>query len=407
VLKRLFDRNAVLLVICLLSHPAWAQQIPLSASDPVATAPVQFGAFALDPKAALSNLGWDTNVFNDPTDPKQDFTFTITPAVDLWMRTQRGLLTVNGAADLVYFHEYDSQGGVNSRGTAQYEFGFNRLRPYGSARTLNTRDQPGFEIEARVRRYETEFQTGIDVRVASKSSARLNFRQIEYTFAGDEIYNGRPLNEELNRTLKGVNVDWRQRLTALTTWIVRVSSESERFQFEQLRNSDSFRLSSGFELGRFALIRGAAFLGYRHLTPADGGVIPEFSGLTADVNVSYNAPYDIRLGGQLKRDIEYSYESGTPYYVQSSWTTTLTKRVVGRWDVQFSGGQDFLDYQFIVPETIEARTDKIGRFGGGVGYTLGDDVRMAFDVNSYYRSSVRPGRDYGTIRGGFSVTYGY
>ena len=34
-------------------------------------------------------------------------------------------------------------------------------------------------------------------------------------------------------------------------------------------NSNSVRLSSGFELGRLALIRGSAFVGFRKLTPAE------------------------------------------------------------------------------------------------------------------------------------------
>ncbi len=55
------------------------------------------------------------------------------------------------------------------------------------------------------------------------------------------------------------------------------------------RNSDSLRFSSGFELGRLALVRGSAFAGYRRLTPADGGTLPKFSGVTADVDVSYQA----------------------------------------------------------------------------------------------------------------------
>jgi hypothetical protein len=396
----------LVLLFVTVGQPATAQQIPLAVNDPVPTAQWRFGAVAMDPKAGLTNFGWDSNVFNEVEDPKEDFTFTNTPAADLWMRTGRGLLTLNGAADLVYFHTYDSQRSVNSRATGQYEYGFNRFRPYFSARTLSTSEPPGFEIEARVRHYETEFQAGGEVRVGPKTNARLNFRQVAYTFAGDAIYNGRPLKEELNRTLRGSNFDWRQQLTALTTWVVRVSLENERFEFEQFRNSESFRLSSGFELGRFALIRGAAFVGYRKLSAANGGILPEFSGLIADVNVSYTAPYDTRLSVAVDREVEYSYESATPYYLLTSWTTAVTKRVTGRWDVQLTGGRDYLDYRSVIA-AVEARTDTIGRFGGGIGYAVGDSMRLGFDVSSFYRRSDLPNREYGTIRGGLSVTYGY
>ena len=294
-------------------------------------------------------------------------------------------------------------GDSNARG--QYEFRFNRLRPYASASTLNTKQRPGYEIDARARHYETDFRIGTDFRFMSKTTARVEFRQLDYSFAGDAVFAGRALNQELNRTLKGVDVSWRQRLTALTTWITRVSRETERFEFEDARNSDSFRVSSGFELGRFALIRGSAFAGYRKLTPADGGILPEFSGVTADVDVSYTAPTQTRLGAAVEREVQYSYDIATPYYVQTGWTATLTQRVTGRWDAQLSGGRDRLSYQAIDP--ANERQDFVGRFGGGIGYSLRDQVRASFDVNSFYRSSDIRGREYGGVRAGLSVTYGY
>lgn len=385
------------------SQAAYARQVPTD--DPVAAAPIRIGVLGIGPRISLSNLGVDTNVFNAVDAAQRDFTFTLSPATDVWLRTGRGLLTLSGGVELVYFQEFATERSVNSNAMGQYEFRFNRLRPYASASTLNTRQRPGYEIDARARHYETDFHAGTDFRVASKTTARIDYRHLDYSFAGDAVFAGRPLNQELNRTLKVVDLSWRQRLTALTTWITRVSQETERFEFEDARNSDSTRFSSGFELGRFALIRGSAFAGYRMLTPADGGILPEFSGITADVDVSYTAPTQTRLGAAVDRDIQYSYERSTPYYVQTGWTATLTQRVTGRWDVQLSGGRDRLSYQAIDP--TDARRDFIGRFGGGIGYQVGEEVRASFDVNSFYRRSDIRGREYGGVRAGVSVTYGY
>ena len=83
---------------------------------------------------------------------------------------------------------------------------------------------------------------------------------------------------------------------------------------------------------------------------------------TDNVNVAYTAPTQTRLGVSVNRDIQYSYEERNPYYVQTSWTATLTQRITGRWDGQLTGGQDRLGYRFIVP-TVDSRTDTIGRFG--------------------------------------------
>lgn len=386
------------------STTAYAQQVPPT-DDPVANAPIHLGAIAIDPRFGLQNVGVDTNVFNAVSSPQRDFTFTVVPGTQVFVRTGKGLLTLDGNLEFVYFNEFDTERSVNSSVFGQYELRWNRLRPYMSGRSNNTRQRPGFEIDARARHYETEFHAGTDFRIASKTTLRIDLRRLKYSFDGDEVFNERPLSQELNRTLNAVDIAWTQRLTALTTWVTRYTRESERFEFEDLRNSNSFRVNTGFELGRFALIRGSAFAGFRKLTAAAGGLLPQFSGITADVNVSYTAPSQTRLGAAVERDVEYSYERTTPYYIQTGWTATLTQRVIGHWDVQLTGGRDRLSYQAI--DLRNARKDFIGRFGGGVGYTIGDQARAAFDVQSFYRSSDIAQREYGGIRAGLSVTYGY
>jgi hypothetical protein len=191
--------------------------------------------------------------------------------------------------------------------------------------------------------------------------------------------------------------------------VLRGSAERERFEFEERRNGDSTRVATGFELGRLALIRGQAFVGYRRLVGAEGGAFPEFSGVTADVNVSYSAPSQTRLGVAVNRDVEYSFDVDSPYYVQTGWTATLTQRVTGRWDVQGTAGRDRLAYEASAAglgAPGDNRNDWVERFGGGIGYTFGDDARVSFDVMSYERRSELTSRDYKALRAGASVTVG-
>lgn len=391
-------------LVLLWSVPAAAQQDPTAVEDPFSTARFRFGAVAVNPRASVRDIGVDTNVFNTADNKQRDVTFTFVPGTELFLRTGKGLLSVEGELQAVYFNRFETERSINSSARVGYEVRLTRLRPYASFTTINTRQRPGYEIDVRARHYETDVRAGSDLRVASKSTVRVEYRFLDYSFAGDAVFFGRPLNEELNRDLKAVEIGWRQRLTALTTWVTRVSRQSERFEFEDTRNSDSFRVDSGFELGRYALIRGSAFVGFRKLRPADGGTLPGFSGLTADVNVSYTVPTQTRVSAIVDRDVEYSYDRNTPYYIQTGWTAALTQRVIGRWDVQLQGGRDRLSYQSV--DVRDQRKDFLGRFGGGVGYTLGDRVRAGFDVVSYYRRSNFSSREYGGIRAGVSVTYG-
>lgn len=402
--KRFF---AVLIYGVLVSNAAYAQQVPGASEDPVADARFHFGVIAIDPRVAIRNIGVDTNVFNSTTNKQRDFTTTAAPGAAIYMRTGKGLLTIDGDVEIVYFNRFESERSVNSNVRGQYELRFNRFRPYVAAGTLNTRQRPGYEIDARARHFENDYRAGADFRIASKSIARLEFRNAKIAFDGDAVFGGRPLNQEFNRTLKVADLSWRQRLTALTTWVTHFTRETDRFEFGSLRNADTTRLSTGFELGRFALVRGSAFVGYRRLKSADGGLLPSFSGMTADTDVSYTAPSQTRIGIAVNRDVQYSYDVLTPYYIQTGWTATLTQRVIGRWDAQLSGGRDRLAYQSIGGLSALNRNDFVGRFGGGIGYALGDQIRASLDVISFYRSSEIPGREYGAVRAGFSVTYGY
>lgn len=384
---------------------AFAGQLPTN--DPVAEAPMHVGFVGVRPRFALTDAGFDTNVFNERVNPKRDFTATLSPGADLWLRTGKGLLSASGTLDLVHFNTYVSERSVNSNAKVQYEFRFNRFRPYVSGATVNTQDRPGFEIDKRVRHFESDYHVGTDLRVASKGAVSVDLRHRTYTVADNEIFDGRLLSEELNRTLQVADLGWRQRLTSQTTWIARLSRESERFMSNVDRNSDSFRMTTGFELGQFALIRGSAFVGYRRLSAADGGTLPEFSGITADVNVAYTMPTQTRLSAVISRDLEYSYERRTPYYIQTGLRATLTQRLIGRWDAQVSVGRDRLAYEALAEFIDRQRTDFVNRIGGGIGYTPNQRMRIGFDVTSYDRKSDLPDRGYRGTRGGMSVTYGY
>jgi hypothetical protein len=375
-------------------------------SDPVAEAPLHLGVAGIAPSFAVTNLGVDTNVFNSTTDPRQDFTLTATPGAKVWMRTERGLLSLDTRVDFVYFATYASERSANPTGLVRYEYPFTRVRPFISYSALSTRERPGYEIDERARRFEDDFSVGAIVPAGSVSTFEISRRRDRVKFDGEAFYDGQSLKQTLDRTLNAWDLSWRQPFTVVTTWLVRASREEERFAFTPDRNSDSLRLSSGFELSQLALIRGSAFVGYRRLTSADGGTLADFTGVTADVDVSYTAPSQSRLGLVVKRDLNYSFELELPSYVQTGWTVSATQRIVGRWDVQVNGGRDRLGYRS-GQSGRTVRTDRIARIGGGIGYEMNESVRIGLDMAVVWRDSPRLSRDYKSYKSGMSVTYGY
>lgn len=393
----------LLSVLALVLPGAAAAQPP---ADPVAEAPIRIGAFGVAPRIIVSNIGVDTNVFNEVADPKRDFTAELSPAADVWLRAGRGLISMTGSVDLTWFQEYDTERSAGVLGRIRYDHRFNRLVPFASYEAANRRQRPGYEIDVRARSIAGTARAGVALRVGPKTDVELAVRRYDLRYDGDAVFDGRPLNQALNRTLDAVDATWTQRLTVLTAWIVRASAERERFEFSPERDADSIRVATGFELGRLALIRGRAFVGYRRLVGSGASTIPEFSGLTADVGVAYSAPTRTRLQIDVRRDLDYSYERLTPYFVQTGFRGTLTQVVAGKWDVQVHGGQDRLAYRTILLDA-DGRTDRVDRLGGGMGYQLNPELRVGFNVESFYRKSEVRDRTYRGVRAGAIVSYGF
>ena len=94
-------------VLMSIAPRAFAQ----GAQDPWSRARVHLGPLALSPAISLTNAGIDTNVFNEPTvaGPKRDFTMTVQPKADVWLRLGRSLISGNATEDLVYYRTYANQ----------------------------------------------------------------------------------------------------------------------------------------------------------------------------------------------------------------------------------------------------------------------------------------------------------
>ena len=71
--------------------PVRAQAQGFDASEPPIDAAVQVGPLALSPAIRITNFGHDSNVNNRSTDngAKGDFTATLSPVVDAWLRSPR------------------------------------------------------------------------------------------------------------------------------------------------------------------------------------------------------------------------------------------------------------------------------------------------------------------------------
>jgi hypothetical protein len=397
-------------LLLVLTVPIAAAAQTAQGEPDVSQVRMQFGPLYLNPLLSVTNLGVDNNVFNDPEDaePKSDFTFTVTPAADFWLRAGRSWLSGAVREDLVYYQTYSNQRSANTAYKLAWLAPFNHLVFNPSVGYLRTRDRPGFEIDERALRTEREYGVPVEFRLFSRTflGVRGNWRDVRYD--ENQEFDGTDLQTELNRTITTYALTVRHELTPLTSLTFDVAREQDRFEFSSQRDADSSLFAGGVKFDPVALIKGFATVGYRDFKPLSPDV-PPFTGMTASVDLSYVARESTRLSVQSVRDVQYSYDVDQPYYLQSGVTATIDQRVFGPLDVTGRVGAQRLDYRDRVgPDVaVSDRTDRVRSYGAGMGYRFGRTARVGFLIEQQHRDSGVASRRYEGMKFGASVTYGF
>jgi len=182
-----------------VSRPLDAQT--LTPPDP-ASLPVRLGPVWVNPRIGLTNIGMDTNVFNQPDaeGPQSDFTMTLAPVADLWLPAGATWLFGVVREDIVWFKEFASERSVNSVLRAGWLVPLTRFSFDVGTGWTHTRERPGYEIDARAERHERELTEAAEVRVLARTRFGVRGERRRYTFEEGQTYNGIDLREELSRT---------------------------------------------------------------------------------------------------------------------------------------------------------------------------------------------------------------
>jgi len=399
--------SVALAAIILLHGAPAAAQTGIGEPDP-AKVRIRMGPLWLNPGIALSNIGVDNNVFNEPDseNPKSDFTFTVQPATDLWLHTGPTWVTGRIQEDLVWFQTYASERGVNATYSVGWLVPLTRIRFNVGATRRNRRDRPGFEIDARSQRFETEYNGAVEVRTLSKTYFGVTASRQRVDFDKDAIFLNRNLQFELNRETTSAGVTARYQLTPLTGLTFAATRSEDRFEFSSLRDSNSTAATLSLNFDPLALIRGSLTIGYRDFEPLSPG-LSAFKGMTAAANLSYVLFGATKFGVGVNRDVQYSYDVNQPYYLETAVTGSIAQQLFGPIDVVARAGVDNLAYRDRVGADVQLsnRVDRGHSFGGGVGYHTSGGFRIGFDVDHLNRVSDISSRQFDDLRIGSSVTY--
>jgi putative beta-barrel porin BBP2 len=408
-----FHVTRIILVLVFLAalrpQIAAAQQAPTGEPDP-ARVRLTIGPLLVNPTISLTNLGVDNNVFNeaDQQNPKQDFTVTVTPAADFWLRFGPTWLSAQIKEDLVWYQEFESERSANTTYAGNWRVPFNRLVLRFGGSYLNTHDRPGYEIDARVRRTELGYNGGVELRALAKTSLLVYASRLKVDYDDNATYQGANLQNQLNRLSTTFGGGVKYQATPLTTLSFTASRLEDRFEFSPLRDSNSNTVALLFNFDPVALIKGSASIGYRDFKPVVPG-LEAFDGFTTSVDLSYTLLSMTRFGVKGTRDVQYSFDVNQPYYLLSGVDLSIAQQVFGPFDIVGRVGRQKLAYRDRAGAAVAVsdRIDYVDSYGGSIGYHIGPELRAAFNVDHYNRVTEVTLNSYDNLRFGFSLTYGF
>jgi hypothetical protein len=386
-----------------------------SIEDVRKNARMHVGPFYITPAVQLKELGVDTNVFNQAGEQKKDFMFNISPKADIAVpMARRALFTSTVATDLVYFAKYATERSVDPQVAFRGEVYLRRLTLFAEDAYLNSRQRLNYEIDLRARHKENNLLAGVSYRITPKFSIEAAGRRGLTEFDSDAFFQGTSLQQTLNRNTTGWNVTARHRLTPLTTLALKFEDFRDRFPYSPQRDTSSVRVMPGVEFKPKALVSGSAYVGFRRFTPEHADALPDYSGLVANLGLSYTLLGSTSFGVRYNRDVNYSFEQTQPYFVDNSVGASVRRALGRRFDALVSADRHryaYRDLSLGLPVSspaIPARVDTTWNYAGSIGYRIGREGRVGFGVSYWTRDSTTDRfRNYDGLRIRTTVTYGF
>ena len=175
-----------------------ATHAPAQTLNPEA-APAQGRLLVLSPTIALTNVGWDDNIFrvNKADGPTGDFTATLSPAIQASLQVARVNVTGRSRLDFIYFRDTSQINSIDRDGGGRVELSLGRLLPFAGGAWANARHRRNFEIDLPIRRLDSSWNMGVDLRLSGKTTIGVMTQRSREDYQGDTIYRDTDLAQYL------------------------------------------------------------------------------------------------------------------------------------------------------------------------------------------------------------------
>jgi Putative beta-barrel porin 2 len=393
--------TAAALSLALWPAPIRAQPAPVQ--DPLESMAFRFGPIGLSPAIAITDVGVDSNIFNESGTPHEDFTATITPQLVARLRAGRVLLTAGNATGFVYYLDFADERSINYKSNARADFDLGRLQPFVAADLQDTHERLNAELDVRAGRLSWSAVGGTKLIAGPHAALIVSGRRSDLTFDPGTSFDGVSLAETMNRRVESLDAAFEVALTPLTTLNLSSTWQQDRFDRSPDRDADSLMILPALHFDPIALVQGTLAIGYQRFTPRNAR-LPDYTGLLMRSSVSYTLLERTRAELRFTRDVQYSFEQSEPYYLSTGISLHVTHHLSGPFDLQATGGRERLDYRSI--DNAVERLDRADTIAFGAGYRLAENARLGLTWEYTRRLSPMAERKYDRRRIFASLSYG-
>lgn len=400
----MFRRLLLAVLFTAAAVPAAAQAIPPPDPD---TPLIQAGPFGISPTLMLRDFGRDENVFNERDNPRGDFTFTIVPRAEILFKPRALRISYITSSEYVYYRTYESERSTNLSSAVRVDLSLGWFQPYALATGTNTRQRFNQEVDVRARHRELVYGGGFGLKLGTRLTLGASARTTRLRF-DEATFRGEDLAASFDSDIDAFEGSAGLQLTPFTLFSVAVSHEEQRFRVAGERDSDSLRITPTFAFSPEAVLNGSIAIGYRRFTPRSAA-LAAYSGLVATATVGTTLWNRHRVEGVFARDIRYSYERDTPYYLATGGNVTVTSQIAGPFDLRLTGSRQSLAYRGVQrsPALERPGNDTVTSYGGGIGYRIRDQLRLGLNTEWSGRDSqLSLDREFRNRRIFASVTWG-
>lgn len=354
---------------------ARAQQSALSVlpEEPPTVIQYRLGPFLVNPNVSVPEIGFDSNVFNEQTAPKEDYVIKLTPDIDFFSDFGVFRVSAKSGSTFTYYHRYDSERSIAQNVRGRVTARLSRVRPWVGGASVISNERSDAEIDARVKRHETELAGGVQFEVSPLALVAISANRIATRFADDEEFRGTRLAPELDRVTDMVSASLRLQATPFTTVTFNGYASRDRFDIAAIRDSSTRGGEVEISFAPEAIIRGKLAVGLREFEP-DDPALGSYRGINGRGGVSAVLLWRALVAVNYAREVRYSFDRHEGYYVETGGDVTYTQRIGGPFDVQVRVARQNLD--FGAGAASSQRYELLDSYQVGVGYALESRSRI-------------------------------